>query len=94
MNFTQQYGKNRQRCQQKKFYYSVWQLLLYYYREIPSKILSVYKSLDVIPTLRFRSIKRGERIRIQLSIGGHVEGLAITLSHGLPDRRYVYVLRV
>ena len=27
VNFTQQYGKNRQRCQQNKFYYAVWQLL-------------------------------------------------------------------
>ena len=42
VNFTQQYGKNRQTCQQNKFYYAVWQLLLYYYREFPSKILSVY----------------------------------------------------
>ena len=31
VNFIQQYGKNRQRCQQNKFYYAVWQLLLYYY---------------------------------------------------------------
>ena len=42
MDFIQQYGKNRQRCQQNKFYYVVWQLLLYYYREFPSKIFSVY----------------------------------------------------
>ena len=42
VNFTQQYGKNRRRCQQNKFYYVVWQLLLYYYREFPSKILSVW----------------------------------------------------
>ena len=41
VNFTQQYGKNRQRCQQNKFYYAVWQLLIYYYTEFPSKILSV-----------------------------------------------------
>ena len=41
VNFTQQCGNNRQRCQQNKFYYAVWQLLLYYYREFPSKILSV-----------------------------------------------------
>ena len=39
--FTQQYGKNRQRCQQNAFYYAVWQLLLYLYREFPSKIFSV-----------------------------------------------------
>ena len=45
VNFTQQYGKNRQRCQQNKFYYAVWQLLLYYYREFPSKILSVCDKL-------------------------------------------------
>ena len=43
VNFTQQYGKNRQRCQQNKFYYAIWQLLLYYYREFPFKILFVYK---------------------------------------------------
>ena len=43
VNITQQYGKNRQRCQQNKFYYAVWQLL-YYYREFPSKILSMHKS--------------------------------------------------
>ena len=41
VNFTQQYGKNRQRCQQNKFYYAVWQLLRYFYREFYSKILSV-----------------------------------------------------
>ena len=43
VNFTHQYGKN-QRCQEKTSYYAVWQLLLYYYREFPSKILSVRKS--------------------------------------------------
>ena len=48
MNFTQQYGKNRQSCQQYKFYYAVWQLLPYYYREFPSKILSVYKKLRIL----------------------------------------------
>ena len=42
VNFTQQYGKNRQRCQQNTFYYAAWQLLLYFNREFPSKILSVY----------------------------------------------------
>ena len=41
VNFTQQYGKNCQSCQQNKFYYSVWQLLLHFYREFPLKILSV-----------------------------------------------------
>ena len=30
VNFTQQYGKNRQRCQQNKFLYAIWQLLLYF----------------------------------------------------------------
>ena len=35
VNFDQQYGKNRQRFQRDKFYYAVWQLLLYYYREFP-----------------------------------------------------------
>ena len=38
VNYTQQYGKNRQRGQQNKFYNAVWQLLLYYYREFSSKI--------------------------------------------------------
>ena len=41
VNFTQQYGKNRQRCQKHTFFYAVWQLLLYFCREFPSKILSV-----------------------------------------------------
>ena len=45
INFNiKQYGKNRRRCQQNKFYYAVWQLLLYFYREFPSKILSVHKN--------------------------------------------------
>ena len=48
VNFTQQYGKDRQRCQQNKFYYAVWQLLLYYYREFPSKMLSVYQEFHEI----------------------------------------------
>ena len=43
VNFTQQHGKNRQRCQQNTFYYAVWQLLLYFYREFPSKSLSMQK---------------------------------------------------
>ena len=42
MNFTQQYGKNCQRCQKNKFHYDVWQLLLCYYREFSSKVLSVW----------------------------------------------------
>ena len=42
INFTQQYGKNRERYQRNTFYYDVWQLLLYFYREFPSKILSAY----------------------------------------------------
>ena len=42
MNFTKQYRKNRQRCQENEFYSVVWQLLLYFYKEFPSKILSVY----------------------------------------------------
>ena len=49
VNFTQQYGKDRQRCQQNKFHYAVCQLLLYYYREFPSKIFSVYGTLSVVP---------------------------------------------
>ena len=51
VNFTQQYGKNRQRCQQNKFYYAVWQLLLYYYREFPSKIFSVQSQLSIFNLL-------------------------------------------
>ena len=41
VNFTQQYGENRRRCQQNIFYYAVWQWLLYFYREFPAKILAV-----------------------------------------------------
>ena len=40
VNFTQQSGKNRHRCQQHTFYYSVWQLLLYFYREFFSQKFS------------------------------------------------------
>ena len=47
VNFTQQYGKNRQRCQQNAFYYAIWQLLLYFYREFPSKILSAYGAMYI-----------------------------------------------
>ena len=50
VNFTQQYGKNRQSCQQNKFYYAVWQLLLYYYREFSSKILCVCHYAGVVTT--------------------------------------------
>ena len=39
--------KNSQTCQQNTFYYAVWQLLLYFYREYPSKILSVYLQLEL-----------------------------------------------
>ena len=42
VNFIQQYGKNCQRCVQNIFYYAVWQLLLYFYREFPWKILAVW----------------------------------------------------
>ena len=48
MNFTQQYGKNRQRCQQNTFYYAVWQLLLYFDKEFPLKILSMYRNNEVL----------------------------------------------
>ena len=48
VNSTQQYGKNRQRCQENTFHYSVWQLLLYYYREFSSIILSVFKDYLVL----------------------------------------------
>ena len=35
VNFTQQYGENRQRFQQNIFCYAIWKLLLYFYREFP-----------------------------------------------------------
>ena len=57
MNFTQHYGKNRQSCQQYKFYYAVWQLLLYYYREFPSKILSVYVNFFLLTARKLRISK-------------------------------------
>ena len=47
-NFPQQYGRNRQRFQQNTFYYDVWQLLLDFYREFPSKILSMQSDLRII----------------------------------------------
>ena len=53
-----------------------------------------YKGSDAIPTLHFRGIERGERIRIQLSMEGHLDGIAITLKRGSPDRLYVYIFRV
>ena len=69
MNFTQQYGKNRQRCQQNKFYCAVWQLLLYFYREFPSKILSVcvnQKSLNETTSYekKWRHIERELNIAV------------------------------
>ena len=54
VNFTQQYGKNRRRYQKNKFYYAVWQLLPYYYREFPSKILSVWASHTFVYLPSFR----------------------------------------
>ena len=38
VNFIQQYGENCRRCQQNIFCYAVWQLLLYFYRELPLKV--------------------------------------------------------
>ena len=58
VNFTQQYGKNRQRFERNKLYYAVWQLLLYYYREFPPNILSVCESHE----MKNASILRGEYI--------------------------------
>ena len=57
VNFTQQYGKNRQRCQQNIFYYARWQLLLYFYREFPSKILPVRCTFAV---MNLRSLQNFE----------------------------------
>ena len=53
VNFTQQYGKNRPRCQQNEFHYAVWQLLLYFYREFSSKILSVYEFWTIYLKYRY-----------------------------------------
>ena len=55
VNFTQQYEKNRRRCQQNIFYYAVWQLLLYFYREFHSKILRVRLTLCSYPSLLYSS---------------------------------------
>ena len=44
VNFTQQYGKNCQRCQQNTHYYAVWQLLLYFYREF----VAIFTTLSVV----------------------------------------------
>ena len=62
--FTQQYGKNCQRCQQNTFYYTVWQLLLYFCREFPSKILSVW-----IKTATLRCPTESSRPRYTLFYG-------------------------
>ena len=51
--FTQQYGKNRQRCQQNTYYYAVWHLLLHFYREFPSKTLSVWNHATSVKTNKF-----------------------------------------
>ena len=56
MNLTQQYGNNRQSCQQNKFYYVVWELLLYYYREFPLKILSVCNQLGRLKFATARAV--------------------------------------
>ena len=56
VNFTQQYRKNRQTGQENKFYYDAWQLLLYYYREFPSKILSVHYLVRIRSPVVFRYI--------------------------------------
>ena len=40
--FHSKVWENPQRCQQNPFYYAVWRLFLYFYREFPSKMLSVY----------------------------------------------------
>ena len=61
VNFTQQYKKNCQSCQQNAFYYAVWQLLLYFYREFSSRILSVYCSIvarDSLETLAYHSLPK------------------------------------
>ena len=47
VKFTQQYGKNRQSFQENAFYYAVWQLLVYFYREFSSKILSVWHEMEI-----------------------------------------------
>ena len=56
VNFSQQYGKNCQRCRKNKFYYAAWQLLLYFYREIPSKILSLWFRRIHVATPRRESV--------------------------------------
>ena len=73
MNFTQQYGQNRQRCQQNPFYYVVWQLLLYFYGEFPSKILSVYNKLIIYKVI----IKPVWTYRIQLWRAACISNLEI-----------------
>ena len=55
VNFTQQYGKNRQRCQQNTYYYAVWQLLLYFYREFPLKNSLRAESKFVIRNSSYRA---------------------------------------
>ena len=68
VNFTHQYGKNRQRCQQDPFYCAVWQLLLYFYREFPSKIRSVWDQKGAVyhELLKPGETVTGDRYRQQL----------------------------
>ena len=61
VNFTQQYGKTCERCQQNKFYYAVWHLLLHYYRKFSLKILSVHnKSTKFVRQGKMRRASRSE----------------------------------
>ena len=78
LNFTQQYGKNRQRCQKNIFYYSVWQLLLYFYREFPSKILFVHSKREV--SVQFiTSIKFAKLVTVETNSILREEVLVIVL---------------
>ena len=80
-NFTQQYGKNRQRCQQNTFYYAVWQLLLYRISlENSLRVLSVDWDCLIEAFLRLQS-----RWHYWLSVWE--ENIIYTMVHA---RRYFY----
>ena len=65
MNFTQKYGKNRQRCQQNKFYYAVWQYCYIIIENFPQK----FSPCRLYLNWRFRLYL----ISVQICIAGNFE---------------------
>ena len=93
VNFTQQYGKNRQRCQQNPFYHAVWHLLLYFYREFPSEIPAEMCTVERRNLTRVNYLqttwpwRRRRRHRLWASRISHVS-LNLTLNYVLTSWPY------